>query len=59
MSMLRMLLVVAAVVVVSSCKDREDPPRGPVTEKNTKPWNVPEPGRGGGAFNVMPQQPRR
>jgi hypothetical protein len=49
-----------AVVVSSSCKDREDPPRGPVSENDQRAWSRAEPGQGGGApFQMMPQQPRR
>jgi len=58
--MKRIFLLIIAAAAFSSCADEEHTkPVGPVSSSSRIPWNVPQPGQGGGQFSALPQNQYR
>ncbi|MGJ8632925.1 MAG: hypothetical protein ACSHX7_03325 [Luteolibacter sp.] len=53
------LILSVAAMAFSSCVDKADKPKGPVSETSKIPWNAPLAGQGGGQFNALPQNQYR
>lgn len=51
------LLAIVCTAAVSSCAEPEPP--GPTSDTSVMPWNVPQPGEGGGQLNMLPQNQYR
>jgi hypothetical protein len=60
--MRRIFAAALLLSVLPSCvteKEKERKPVGPVSQEDTKPWNGPIAGQGGGVLSGLPQTPRR